>query len=553
MLARFSPWYGAIFLSLALAAGLVYAHTLGNAFLTWDDEELITGNPIVATFSHASIRAAFTSYDPELYIPLTFVSYQIEHALFGFRPAIFHFTNLLLHVIASFLVFLFLKRLRIDPLAALLCTLLFAVHPLNTEAVAWASARKDLLCAVFSLAALLAFLRWRGEGARPWFRLAAVFLLLALLSKPTAIVLPFVFLLLDWYEGRRIEWRRLREYVPFLLLGAVFLLIGILGKTRNLSGLTLWQTLLLAAKSTVLSSSLFLWPRFSLLFLQATPIRLSAPDFFVPFLLLAAVVALAAWSLRRTRVLAFALGFALLLLLPSFANFAKAGHVYVTSDRYLYLAQIGFLFLIGTFLTRFLCRSKPVFLSLVGASIIILLFAGGAAYRRGFLWRDSRTLFEAALARNPGSAVLVHNLGFLDERDGNVTKAIARYEEALQMDPKLAKAHFNLGVIAQGRGMVDRALEEYRAAVAADPLYAEAWNNIGSVLRDRGDLDGALAAFRSAVDAKPSFAQAHINLAEVLGKKGMYQEGLDEYRKAMALDPAFRNVILKKFPELGGM
>ncbi|MFA6038760.1 MAG: tetratricopeptide repeat protein [Candidatus Peribacteraceae bacterium] len=532
---------------LPLAVFLVYGQSLSNGFVLWDDDKLITENPIVRSLSPHTVRAAFTSYDPELYVPFTIVSYQVEHALFGFQPAVFHGTSLILHIIAAFLVYAFLRKVGVK--AALPCALLFAVHPLNVEAVAWASARKDVLSAVFALASLLSYLRYRQGGGRPAFWSAFLCLLLSLLAKPAAIVLPFAYLLLDWKEGGgrgRDAWR---EKIPFFLLSAVFLLIGLAGKEANVQALPPVHTALLAAKSAVLSPSLFLFPRFSLLFLQHTPVTPRSPEFFLPLLLLAALGGLTLRSLRRTRSLAFGLGFALLFLLPSFVTFSKAGAVYVTSDRYMYLAQVGFLFLLGLALDRFL-SSRALRAATIAAVTVTLLAAGWGAWRRSLLWNNSATLLQAALARNPGSAALPHNLGELAAGEGDTEGAILRYREALRADPAYAPSFIGLGRIAQAQGEADRALRLFRSAIQADPRSVNAYLHLGNLYRDRGDVDGAIAAFRRALEIKPNFAQARINLADAYGKKGMYREGLLEYKRVMEINPEFRKEILQKFPQL---
>ena len=195
------------FLIIACAALITYAPSLRNGFVIWDDDTLITGNPLVQSFSPVTVKGAFTSYDPELYVPLTIVSYQVEHSIVGNEPLLYHIDNLLLHIITSCLVFLLLQLLGIDWIIALLGGLLFAVHPINSEAVSWMSARKDLLAGVFGLASLVLYLKYQKNSyvtlslsKREW---SFAFFLLALLSKASAITLPLVMLLIDWFQQKK--------------------------------------------------------------------------------------------------------------------------------------------------------------------------------------------------------------------------------------------------------------------------------------------------------------------------------------------------------------
>ncbi len=539
-----------LFLGIVLAAVVVYARALPNQFVDWDDTALITTNPLVGEFSARTIWGAFTSYDPELYIPLTIVSFSAEHTLFGFQPFFFHLTNLVLHIVISWLVFLFLRKMGNGEAVAYLCALLFAVHPLNVEAVAWASARKDLLMAVFALASLLSFVRWKEEGSKKWYWWTFTFLLLSLLSKPTAIAIPFAYLLLEWLGMRKFRWNLLKEHAPFLGLSVLFLIIGLLGKTRNIESLTLLQTILLSAKSTVLTSFLFFYPRFSLLFLQATPITIRSLEFLLPLSLLLAAAVAVLWTLRKTRVVAFGVIFALLFLLPSFANFAKTGNVYVTSDRYFYLSQIGFLFLMGLFLERQWAKRGMVRNVMLALFVVILAGAAWSSSVRSLYWKDSETLFTKALARNPQSAECHNNLGYVYDTRGEPDKAIAEYQQALTLKPTFAQAYYNMGVVLQKQGKIDDALFQYRKALEINPLYAQPHNNLGAVAMDRGDLDLAISEFKKAIELSPRLAHVYINLGAAYGKKGAYDLGMQAYRKAMDIDPVFRREIVKKFPEL---
>jgi tetratricopeptide (TPR) repeat protein len=527
---------------LIVAPLLVFARSLGNGFVLWDDDRLIERNPLVQQLTARTVAGAFTSYDPELYVPLTIVSFELEHAVAGFWTPLFHATNLLLHIVCVLLLWRVLKRFGFREAAAFFGALLFALHPVNVEAVAWASARKDVLSTAFALGSLLCWLRFRSEEDKRWYWWSVGLLLCSLLSKPTAIVLPFGFLLVDWFQGRVITKSSLRTYVPFFGLSVLFLIIGLFGKARNISSLTLFQTALLAVKSTVVSISQFVWPRFSLLFLEKGPISIANPSFWLSAAVVLLLLSLILRSLRRTRLVAFAFGWFFLLLLPSFSNFSKGAHVYLTSDRYIYLAQVGLLVLLAAGLERFLrwTGKRSVQAFAVGGTMLLLV-AAFFTYQRSLLWHDSMTLFRAALAANPESDVLHYNLGLAFQARGAEVAARREYEAALAINPHSPKVHFNLGILAQEDRNTGEALVQYRAAVEDNPLDAEAWNNLGSLLSGRGDLNGAIDAFKKAIAAAPSFVQAHVNLADAYGKKSMYAEGIQEYREAAKYDPSLRD------------
>lgn len=524
---------------IAAVSLVIYAQSLQNGFVIWDDDSLVYENPLVQELSLRTLKGIFTSYDPELYIPFTLLSFQVEHALFGFAPFFYHLTNLLLHIVAGGLVFLFLRQLRISAWIAFGCALLFAVHPINTEAVAWVSARKDLLASVFSLGALVLYQRYLLQRRMIFFYGTLLLFLLALLSKASAIMLPAMFLLLDWFERRK-DRCVLTEKIPFFLLSAVFLGIALAGKARNIESLTLIETLLLAAKSAAFSVKMFLFPAgISVIYQQSGPITIADSSFFVSLMTVLTLGVFIALSLRRTRTIAFSFLFFLLAFAPSFANFSKADAVYYFSDRYIYLAQIGLLFLLGQAIDHTLRRRGQVMRASVSTAFaVVIIIFGWTAHARSLVWAESVKLFTDALSANVQSAVMRGNLGLLYHRRGQAEAAEREYLQALEIDPRHWRTLTNLGFLYQEQGKRDAARELYGRALEANPRSEEAHVNVGTLLLDDGKADEAIAHFRSAIGINPSFAPAYANLASAYAKKQMYKEALDASLRALELDPS---------------
>lgn len=525
---------------------LTYAKSLGNEFVIWDDDTLVYRNPLTQSVSLSNFWGAFTSYDPELYVPLTIVSFMLEHALFGYAPFFYHLDGLLLHAVNSFLVLVLLRTLGLRHSTALVLALVFALHPINTEAVAWVSARKDLLSAACILGSMLCFLRSLETPSRRWMVWTGVLLLLALLSKPVAVVTPAVLVLLAWRKLDRAPRRYLRQLLPLIALSAVFLVIGLAGKQRNIVSLSAVETLLLAAKSTVVGVQQFLWPSgLSPIYLQTDPINIALPQFWVPIVLLVIVGLLTVGSLRKTNVVAFSLLFFVLFLVPSFSNFTKESAVYFFSDRYIYLAQIGLLMLLGTGLEKVLGRwhaHRAVWI--VGTPLLIAL--AWTAHAQSLFWRDSETLYRDALRKNERSVTMHYNLALLEHKRGNRAEALAEYRRALEIDPLSAKVLHNLAIFSRESGDDALSHEYLRRAREADPSSPYPHNTLGSILFDEGKTDEAIAAFRAAIALDDSMAQAHLNLAAALGRKGLYEEGLQEYKRAFELAPQ----LLEGLPEI---
>ncbi|NOS67131.1 MAG: tetratricopeptide repeat protein [Candidatus Peribacteraceae bacterium] len=540
------------FAVITVAALLVYWLSLGNEFVIWDDDTLVYNNPLTQLWTAKNFFGAFASYDPELYVPLTIISFQIEHLLIEFAPMFYHIDNLMLHILNAGLVFLLLQQLGLRRWTALAAAMIFTVHPINTEAVAWVSGRKDLLAAFFSLTALLAYLQWQVTASRKWLWTGLMCFLCAVLSKPSAIVLPAILLLIDWKSRGRLTKENVVSKIPFFVLSILFLIIGLYGKQSNISALSPAETFLLACKSTVFALGKFFWPSdLSVIYLQTDAITVALPQFWIPVVLLgmAGIIIAFVWWRKGVGCSAptFGLFWFLLFLIPSFSNFAK-DDVYFFSDRYIYLSQIGLLFILGMatdlLLQRFGARTRLMLLWSAATPLLLLLTWN--AHARSLQWHDSETLYRNALAKNDRSVVMHYNLGALEHVRGNLDAAEVEYLKTIDLSPDYVKAHNNLGVLYKQKGQIDKALAQLRLASDMDSGFPDPHSNIGSILMDRGDIDGAIVELRAAIAVSETFAQAHINLGSALGKKGLYEEGLREFRRAFELAPQ----LLDGMPEI---
>lgn len=513
---RRSPWLpAAVIVAVTLA---VYARSLGNAFVQWDDPLLITKNPIVQSLSLHTLWLAFTSFDPELYIPFTFVSFQINHAIHGLHPFGYHLVNLLLHIGSALLVLRIGRRLTGSLAASFIAALLFAIHPLHTEAVAWASARKDVLAGFFALLSVDLWLQWADRKREGAYRWSVLSYLAALLAKVNVIVLPLVLGCVDHARDERVDRTRVWRYTPFLLLSMLFGVIAALGKSGRNTGL-LWEKAVIGAKATMFYLYKLLLPTgLSVLYPYTKPISLTHPDLFVPLLLVIGISA-ALFALRRRFPMAAAAWCAYLLLLaPSFTNFAKGQDalrdVYFASDRYAYLASIPLLLLAGVVTDRLLRRWRmptAAALALVVGTFSVL------TYRQSLTWRDSETLFRTVTVHYPLSHVAHANLGTFLYQRGKAAAALQEYQTSLAIRPNNL-AFYNLGVIALESGLTSRAEEFFRKALEQRPWDAVTMTKLGDVLLKEGRTGEAIAILEQAIAQSGTPPEAQILLEQARGE-----------------------------------
>jgi len=541
---------------------LAFGHSLFQGYAPIDDIYLMAQNLVIRGPTLEHLKTIFTTYDPELYIPVTFFSFQLNYLISGLEPWSFHLINILLHAANAFLVWLLIRRITAHDGIALFCGLIFATHPLMTESVVWLLARKDLLATFFALATLVTYtaepLTRRRYGA------SIVFFVLALLSKPSTATLPVILLLLELTVQRRSVSQAVRRLWPFALLMIVALLVGLGGKGYAASRASLWFVGLLPGRSVLLAIRLFFFPG-GLHPLYEVPSTLTpfSPGILLPFFIVLAGCVFLFHMIRRRSPLSIGPAFFLLALLPTFPAIVRGNAVFFTADHYLYFPAVGILLAIGMILPR-IARSigaMPRTLSVVASSIVILLLSL-LSVRQTRLWDSIPVLFSAALKANPSSvvartalagysmntnrledafAVLKEGLrygedarlhlaaGMVYAKAGQVADAMSQFTKAKELDPQNPEPIYAMGSVEEQTGKEEQALAHFREALALDPSYVAAQLGIGRVLQNRGDFPAAEREFRQALRWNGNSADAHRGLARALMKQGKADEA-EEHR-----------------------
>lgn len=551
-------------LCVALAASGIYAITLAHGFV-WDDRALILENRYLLEWSRLGTNLTsdfFRKSGDEDSIgywrPAVTLTYMVDRTLYRDRPWGFHLTNVLLHTAASCLLLAIARRLPLSPSAQLGAALLFAVHPVHVEAVAWIAGRTDLLCAVFFLAAVLLDLD-HALSPKPVKRVASIAAgALSILSKEMGAVLPLVIALRGFLlagatprdHGRaRAAWR---AALPYTAVAALYVLIrfGILGigtpqpyaarAGRAALLWTWWSALIEYAR-------VLLWPVSLNLDLQVdlvrTPLALSVAAGLAIFgLVLAAVVR--TWNTRPAPC--FALGWMLVGFLP-LTNFvlaiqAPVGVAFPWAERYVYLASAGFCLAFGWLVLEAApARSAAPSRRISAVTIIVFgVLAAAASARtltRAAEWRSDLTLFGAAVRDTPGHVTPHLNLGVALAEAGHEQEAEAEYLKTLDIAPANFRANFNLGNLYRIRKDYTRAEARYMLAIAAKPNYAQAHLNLGLTFLGAGRAEDALGEFGLADEALRDYPEAKINRAHALRLLGRSMEAIPYYETALRLDP----------------
>jgi len=555
---------------IALVTFAAFLPTLQNQFVTWDDATNFLENAHYRGLGWTHIRWMWTTHLGH-YVPLTWMTLGLDYLLWGMNPFGYHLTSLLLHAANAVVFFFVVRRILTRALpspserghalavAAGFAALVFAIHPLRVESVAWVTERRDVLSGLFYLSAILMYLRAceRGARGRGWYWAAVGLFAGALLSKSMVVNLPFVLLILDVYPLRRlggfVGWwsepaRRIYiEKIPFVLLAAAASAIAVMAQSSVHAAASLAQ-LSVPGRLAVAAYGLGFYPR-----KMVVPVNLSplyelprtvdpmAPPFILSYALVLAIMAIVLALRRRVPGLPAAWVAYVVVLLPVLGFFQSGPQI--AADRYTYLAGLGGAILAGAGLlscwrtSRTSKTGTPTTLPIAGVATCVVVGLGALTWNQAQVWHDSEKLWTHALARDPQSSIAENNLGVVRADQSKLAEAIEHYQRALQMRPDYADAYFNLGNALFQQGKLAEASDHYRQALAIKRDHARAHNNWGVVLARQGKLAEAGDHFQAALHIGPDNADAHTNLGNALFQQGKLAEASDHFRQALRLKP----------------
>ncbi len=540
---------------VAAVSVAVFVPTLAAEF-TYDDLSVVVGNPDIRYWHFSDLVGGWNRFVRKLTL-------MADYALYGDDPAGYHAQNLFWHALSSVLAYALLRRLASHPLTALAGALLFAVHPIHVEAVANVSNRKEMLCMSFSLASLLAYLRFlAGDGRRRWLWLGATGAagLVAAFSKQVAVALPLAAAAYELIylprEGRFLARHPLLLGLAFVA-GAGLTLAYVLhtridlddldqfsmltGYTGEASLRSFWAT---AGRAFWLYVGLLLWPAgLCPDHVIALSGSLADPRALAGWVGILAWATLAIGAARRAPLASFGLSWMLIHFLP-ISNLLPSA--YVIADRYMYIPSLGFCALLAwlgerTHAALRLRGPHPprIWARVMLAGLAALLVGGYALRTLAYAqhWMTQRGVWEYALACNPESHRAHYFLGSLDLEDAAYARAERHFAQALAIEPDLVRSHHSHANALFALGRHREALALYDRAVERWPQQAEAWYNRGNARAALGDPEGALADYDAAIERAPDLSVAYNNRGNAHKQLGRPGAALEDYRRAADLDP----------------
>ncbi len=550
------PHFFWIFLILSLTA-ICYLPSLTNGFTNWDDPMSVTSNPLIRELSWKNTAYFFSDLrhaGVDLYKPLVLLSHAIEFHFFKLDPRIYHATNLALHLANCALVYYLILLLGETAVFAFLVAILFGIHPMHVESVAWVTERKDLLYGLFFLASLASYIKYDRSEIRKYYFLSLLLFTLSLLSKPMAVTLPLILILYDYQKKRALGIPLFLEKLPFFVLSLLFGMLTLLSIPVSIEANRLFkfpENLLLIGDALVFYVAKLAFP-VDLSLCYPFPIT---PGFVFPFLPSISLILLTGillWRYPQQKIV-FGTLFFLAAILPTLQIAPSA---FLAADRYTYISSIGFFYLAVEIFLNLLARAKPIIKKILWLlPLLIILFLCQATWKRCGVWKNSLTLWSDVLAKytdeaidkqiqkngKANNAVVAgfNNRGFYYLTVGENKKAIADLDRAVGLAPLFAEAFNNRGVAYSQLGQHDKAIENLSEALKIKPNYAEAHNNRGYEYNAIGDHVKAFIDFNESLRLRPNHAPSYNNRGIQYSYQGLHQKALVDFNQAIELDPYF--------------
>ncbi len=526
----------------------VFYPTITANFVNLDDNVMVLGNDYIKSFSLSNLKEIFTTPYYKLYHPLVTLSFAFEYFFCKLDPFLYHFDNLLLHILNTLLVFFIIKRFSKSFIISYFTALIFAIHPLHVEVVSWISSRKDTLYSFFFLLSVLTYMKMDdGKKIKGLFFISIFSFFLSCLSKPTAVTLPLFLMLIDFCM-RKLSFGRLKNYIPYILISALFVYIAV--HFHYSPEEKIIATLFFKYVNFISAHLNILFYGYKFIF----PVSLSClyPYFFsshtmMPWYVLYSPVVLytlilfAFLSLEYTRKIFFGFFFFFFALLPS-SGVMPTG-VAPVADRYAYLAIIGLAYILVEFLKYIYKKSLYLKIFVICFSVCMLGAWSYLTYSRNIIWLDSIELMTEAVNYSPDMAAHAYlTRGIIEKGKENLDVAEADLDKSYNIANDNVTIYFHMAHLKQLQKKYDEALNLYSKIPDTYYDYGIVINNVGLILGEQGKNEQAIKYLKKQIakrgDDCPLVDYLYSNLAMLYFKEKKYDESLKYVKLACEKDPS---------------
>jgi protein O-mannosyl-transferase len=535
-------WLGILLLAATVAA---YLPAILHGGYVWDDDAHLTRNPVIFAPNGLSAIWSKVTWRVEFY-PLTFTSFWLQYRLCGLNPLSYHLVNVLIHGVNALLVWGIARRLKLA--GAFWVALLFSLHPLNVESVAWVTERKNVLMGLFYFLATLTYLQFESGGSRRnwwWYAAAFAAFVAALLSKTVCCTFPAGMAVILWWRDGTLSRRTIALLIPPLVVGLAFAVgtaylekavVGSVGAAWQYSPV---ERVLIAGRAVCFYVTKFLWPAELCFSYPLWHTDAASPwQYLFPMVVLAVLGVLWRWQKHIGRGPLAASLFFLVTISPALGFVSYYTMIYsLVADHYVYLAILGLICIVVEAVYRFLRISAvPDKLPavLLGSWALAL---GILTFQRTRVYRDAQTLWQDTLAKNPSSWLAHTSLGVELRRKGDADGALQEFQAALAINPHCYEALNDIGNMLADAGRLNEASRYFEQVIQYQPKASAGYGNLASVRFRQGDLVQAGALYQQAVELDPYDHDARINYGKLLATLGKFDAAAKMFQEASALVP----------------
>ncbi len=540
-----------VFLGILFCTFIAFLPSLQNDFVNWDDYDYVVQNETIRELSWANLKQIFTGRITGNYHPFTTLSFALEFPFAQLNPYYYHLNNLILHVVNTGLVYIFIFLLCAKHPIAAITALLFGIHPMHVESVAWVTERKDVLFALFYLLAMIMYLKFlkSEERQKHYYGLMLLFFICSLFSKVSAVSLPLALITVDLYF-KRWQPKVLISKFPLFILSFIFGVMALLRDyppVEEISGLisshTLGHRIFMIPYALCLYIGKLVWP-IPLSAFYPLPPRLEGilpTEYYIAATFIMGWIILLLKAGQRDRNILFG---SLFFIGTIFFNLpitsVGLGSV-IVADRFVYLPSIGLFFMVSIWVYRVF--DKYAFAKVALGTVIISLVL--LTWQRCFVWRNSEILWSDVITKYPNAAEAYSNRGsYLIGMDNEA--ALEDINRAIALQPTFATAYYNKGNIFAELGQYRDALEQYTKAIEINPSYAAALNNCGNMHLLLREYPAAFDKYQRAITIKPNFIDPYSNRGMCFLLNNDLKNALVDFEHVLTLNPSHPTALEKK-------
>lgn len=532
---------------ILITTGIIYAKALSNELLNWDDDSYIINNTLIQNLNTESLIKIFTTFFTGNYHPLTLLSYALEYKFVGAEPFLYHLDNLILHLANSALLFYFLIQFTGSRISAGITTLLFAVHPLHVESVAWAAERKDVLYTFFFFLSMIFYEKYLESRKSLHYGLLILFFILSCISKGMAVVLPAALLALDFAAGRKMNTETIiRQKLPLWIIALGFGIIAIIAQEKAIRDEKIFSHLdniFIASYGYVL----YLWKTlvpYRLSCFYPYPVKSAGmlPGQFYAALLAVILSGFLAWKYRNTHrwaVGAYLFFIATIIMVSQILPVGAA----VAADRYFYLASVGIFLMAGEGLRRFMQTNPAKAKLAMGLVLSVCVIYSGLTWKRVQVWENSYELFTDVIDQYPFATFAYNNIGTYFQLKKEPAKALAFYEKSVQVNKNYDLGYINLAIAYNDMKEYEKAISMGERGMQLNPNSYDGWASLGFAYDNLRMYDKAINAYQNALKLQPDNTSIPLSLANALRNAGKWDEAIAMYNAQLAQDPNSADVL----------